>query len=227
LLSTATSTPTKQGDYKGIIDLLRTIGDTKILSSPRIMVLNNQEAKILVGSKDAYITSTVTQTEGNAVTAEAVNFVDVGIKLFVTPSINKNGFVTMKIRPEVSSSETKTIISQDKKTDVPIVSTSEAETTVLVKDGVTIIIGGLRKDERKKTVKKIPLLGEIPYLGALFRSTSDELKKTDLIILLTPHIMSGESPYTEISEIKPKDGAVAKMVKGNIILDKISSEPGE
>lgn len=221
IISTATGTPTKAGDYKGVIDILRTIGDTKILSSPRIMVINNQEAKILVGTKDAYITSTVTQTEGNAVTAETVNFVETGIKLFVTPTINKEGFVTMKIRPEVSSAETRMLVSQDKKTEVPIVTASEAETTVMVKDGVTIVIGGLRKDEHKKTVKKIPILGDIPGLKYLFSSTTDEVTKTDLVILLTPHIMSGETAYTDFSDIKPQDGAVVSMVNGNIVKDRI------
>lgn len=221
ILSTATSTPTNPEDYKGIIDILRTIGDTKILSSPRIMVLNNQEAKILVGTKDAYITSTVTQTQGNAVTAEAVNFVETGIKLFVTPIINEKGFVTMKIKPEVSSAETRTLISQDKKTEVPIVTSSEAETTVMVKDGVTIIIGGLRKDQHKKTVKKIPILGDLPGLRYFFSSTSDEITKTDLVILLTPHIMSGEVAYTDFSEIKPENGAVVNMVGGNIVKERI------
>ncbi|MFA5272300.1 MAG: secretin N-terminal domain-containing protein [Candidatus Omnitrophota bacterium] len=221
ILSTATTTPTQPGDYKAIIDALRTIGDTKILSSPRIMVMNNQEAKILVGTKDAYITSTVTQTEGNAVTAESVNFVETGIKLFVTPVINSKGFVIMKIKPEVSSAETKTIISQDKRTEVPIVTSSETETTVMVKDGVTIIIGGLRKDEHKKTVKKVPILGDIPGLRYFFSSTSDEINKTDLIILLTPHIMSGESAYIDFAQIQPQDGSVVSMVGGNIVKERI------
>jgi TonB family protein len=93
----------------------------------------------------------------------------------------------------------------------------------MVKDGVTIIIGGLKKDQRTKTVRKIPLIGDIPLLGFLFRSTSDDMDKTELVILLTPHIMSGETSYTDFSEIKPKEGAVAKMNKGNIIYEKFSS----
>lgn len=223
LLGAISSTPSAKGDYKAILDLLRTIGDTKILSSPRIMALNNQEAKILVGTKDAYITSTTSQAgSGSTVTSQSVNFVDVGIKLFVTPTINKDGFVTMKIRPEISSAIRTDITSEGKITQVPIVTTSETETTVLVKDGVTVIIGGLRKDERYKTVKKIPVAGDIPLLGFFFRSTSDELKKTELVILLTPHIMSGEAPYTDFSSIKPKEGVVAKMVRGNIVTEAIS-----
>lgn len=215
---------TNEGKYKGIIDLLRTIGDTKILSSPRIMVLNNQEAKILVGTKDAYITSTNSQTGDVVVTSQTVNFVDVGMKLYVTPTINNDGFVTMKIKPEISSAEAKELISQDKKTEVPIVTTSEAETTIMVKDGITIIIGGLKKDERKKTVKKIPGIGDIPLIGFLFRNTYDNVEKTDLVILLTPHIVSGEDSITDFSQVKPKDGIVAEMIDGTIIKNKI--DPG-
>lgn len=224
-LGTTSATPAAPGDYKVIFDILRTIGDTKILSSPRIMALNNQEAKILVGEKDAYITSTTSQSgTGTTVTSQEVNFVDVGIKLYVTPNANRDNFVTMKIRPEISSAETKDIISEDMVTQVPIVSTSEAETTVVVKDGVTIIIGGLRKDERLKTTKRLPILGDLPWIGYLFGSTSDQVRKTDLVILLTPHIMSGESSYTDFSEIKPKNGAVASMYKGNIVTEKISED---
>jgi type II secretory pathway component GspD/PulD (secretin) len=228
LIGTPSNTPGKPGEYKAIIDLLRTIGDTKVLSSPRITVLNNQEAKIHLGTRDAYITSTISQAgTGTTVTSQEVNFVDIGIQLSVTPTINRDGFVAMKIRPEVSSAETKHITSQGLITDVPIVSTSEAETAVMIKDGVTIIIGGLRKDEKTKTVKKVPVIGDIPLLGFLFRSTSDEVKTTDLVILLTPHIVSGESSYTDFSEVKPREGAVAKMVRGQVVKDKMSTTKQE
>jgi len=227
-VGTPSTSPTSPEHFKSVVDILRTIGDTKILSSPRIMVVNNQEARILVGTKDAYITSSISQSaSGPTVTSQSVNFVDVGIKLFVTPTISKDGFITMKIRPEISSAKRTQIISEDKKTEVPIVTTSEAETTVMVKDGVTIIIGGLKKDKREKTTKRIPILGDIPLLGYLFGSTSDEVTNTELVILLTPHLMSGESAFTDFSDLKPKDGLVAKMVKGEIITERIGSRPEE
>jgi len=223
LLGTADVLPKGKGEYKAILDLLRTIGETKILSSPRIMTLNNQEAKILVGSKEAYITSTTSQSgSGTTVISQNVNFVDVGIKLYVTPAINTDGFITMKIRPEISTSKLTDITSVGQITQVPIVSTSETETTVMVKDGITIIIGGLRKDEKTKTVTKIPLLGDIPFLGTLFRKTSDEVKRTELVILLTPHIMSGENAFTEFSDIRPVDGAITRMQDGNLTTERIT-----
>lgn len=187
-------------DRKGIIDLLRTIGKTKILSSPTIMALNNQEAKILVGTKEAYITSTTSQGgTGTQVTAQEVNFVDVGIKLYVTPTINKDGLVIMKIKPEVSSSKLTDLTSEGKITQVPIVTTSEAETTVGVKDGSTIVIAGLKKDKKEKEIKKIPLFGDIPILGLAFRSYSSTLTKTELVIFLTPHIIADDAPPKYVS----------------------------
>ncbi|KPK97224.1 MAG: hypothetical protein AMJ95_10225 [Omnitrophica WOR_2 bacterium SM23_72] len=223
-IGTADVAPNRPGQLKAVLELLQTIGDTKILSSPRIMVLNNQESKILVGTKEPYITSSISQTGETAVTAQSVNFVDTGIKLYVTPTINRDGFVTMKIKPEISSAEREEIKSDDKVTEIPIVSTSEAETTVMVKDGVTIIIGGLKKDEKIKTVKKIPLLGDIPLLGMLFRNTVDETNRSELVILLTPHIMSGEVPYTEFEEIKPQQGVVLSMKRGKIVSEKFGSK---
>ncbi len=224
--TTKTGAPNKPGQYKAIIDILRTIGDTKVLSSPRIITLNNQEAKIHVGTRDAYITSTTSQSgTGTAITSQSVNFVDVGIQLHVTPTINKDGFVTMKIKPELSDAIRTDLISDNQTTQVPIVSTSESESTVMVKDGVTIIIGGLRKDKRTKTVKKIPILGDIPGLGMIFKSTDDKVEVNELIILLTPHIMSGEKAYSDFSEVPPNNGVVAKMEKGDIVITKTSGAP--
>jgi type II secretory pathway component GspD/PulD (secretin) len=183
------STPTSAEDFRVIMDMLKTFGDVKTLSTPRIMATDGQEAKILVGSKKAYVTDTVTQTNSGTNTAEQVQFVDVGVKLYVTPTINKDGFITMKIRPEVSSTTSNYTTAQGN--TVPIVDTSEAETSVLVKDGVTVVMGGLMKNEKNKSTYKLPLLGEVPFLGALFRRTEDVTTKTELVIFLTPHIISG------------------------------------
>lgn len=191
-IGTADSTVTQKGNFSGALEFLQTFGETKILSSPRIMVLNNHEAKILVGTKDVYITSTISQSTGTSISAQTVEFVDVGVKLYVTPTINKLGYITLKIKPEISSSTRETIKTEDKETQVPIVTTSEAETTIIVKDGVSIIIGGLRKISREKERKQIPVLGNIPVLGVFFRSKKDEWSKNELIILLTPRIVSGD-----------------------------------
>jgi len=197
-----TGTPASVGQYTGIMNFLETFGETKILSSPRILALNNKEAKILVGTKEVYITSATSQNTTGAVTSDTVNFVDVGVKLYVTPTINKEGYITLKIKPEISSSETENITSQNQVSQIPVVTTSEAETTVIVKDGVSIIMGGLRKITHTKTRNQVPVLGSIPGLGLLFQSRKDLYQKDELVIVLTPHIISGDQSIEQ--ELKGK-----------------------
>lgn len=188
------TTVDETGEYRAVVEALKTIGTTNTLSTPRIAVTNNQEAKILVGTKEPYATQTTVTGEGGTVTtAESITFVDVGIKLYVTPTINKDGFITMKVRPEVSSTGTPYPTARGEK--IPVVSTTEAETTVTVKDGATIVIAGLMKDKKGKTVDKIPLLGDIPLLGIFFKKTQETITKTELVIFLTPHLFSGETTY--------------------------------
>lgn len=178
-------------NYTALVQALQQVGTTNTLSSPRITALNNEEAKIMVGSTEPYVTTTTTTpASGPTTTAEAVNFIDVGVKLYVTPTISKDNFITMKIRPEVSAADRTLVTSQNNK--IPIVDTSVAETKVMVKDGETIVIGGLIKDEMVDTVKKVPLFGDIPLVGFAFRSKDKTVKKTELVIFLTPHITYGE-----------------------------------
>ena len=179
-------------DYSVFLEALEAVGETNILSSPSITSLNHQEAKILVGSTQPYVTTTTTTpSSGPTTVAESVNFIEVGVKLYVTPTIHKDDFVTMKIRPEVSSVTTSLITSNNN--TIPVVESSEAETTVTVKDGVTIIIGGLIKDETIRTQNKVPLLGDIPLVGLAFRNSDDLKRKTEIIIFLTPRIISGDA----------------------------------
>ena len=178
-------------DYAVLLEALDTVGKTNILSSPRVTTLNNQEAKILVGSTEPYVTTTTTTpSSGPATTAESVNFIEVGIKLFVTPMIHQDNFITMKIKPEVSS-VTRNITTGNNNT-IPVVETSEAETTVSVKNGITIVIGGLIKDEKIESIKKIPVLGDLPLVGFAFRNQDKLIRKTELVIFLTPRIITGD-----------------------------------
>jgi len=178
-----------------LIRYLGTLGETKIISNPRLMVTENQEAKIHVGTREAYITSTTTTGQTTSTTAEDVQFIDVGIQLAVTPTINQDGFVTMKIKPEVSS--VVRTLTTPSKNQIPIVDTSTAETHVMVSDGMTVVMGGLRKNEKSSTNSQIPYLGKVPIIGPLFfnkNTTQDEL--TELVVLITPHIMDGTRMVT-------------------------------
>ncbi|MCX5680771.1 MAG: hypothetical protein NT079_00510, partial [Candidatus Omnitrophica bacterium] len=190
-------------DYTVLIDALDTIGKTNVLSNPRIAVVNNEEAKILVGSNQPYVTTqTTTPGSGPSTTAETVNFIEVGVKLFVTPTIHGDGYITMKIRPEVSSAANSLPTSSGNK--IPIVETSQAETIVMVKDNATIVIGGLIKEQDNKTINKVPFLGDLPLLGFAFRNESKIKKKTEIVIFLTPKIISGDQIF-EPSAVKGKE----------------------
>lgn len=192
-----------KNNFRAVLELLQTVGKANVLSTPQIAVVENEEAKILVGTREAYVTSLVTQTAQAATTAEQITFIDVGLQLKVTPSINGERFVTMKIKPEVSA--VRRFLTTSSGNQVPIVETSSAETTVMVKDGVTIVIAGLMKEERVFGERKLPILGDIPILGLAFRSREDSVVKTELIFFLTPSIISGAESLANARPPLPTD----------------------
>ncbi|MFH1723982.1 MAG: secretin N-terminal domain-containing protein [Elusimicrobiota bacterium] len=184
-------------EFTATLSMLKTVGETNLLSSPRIMALNGQEAKILVGTKEAFVTTTVVNPGGSGVTttSEQVTFVDVGIQLFVTPIIGEDGFITMKVKPEVSSVNNTITTSQGN--SIPIVRTSQAETSVMIQDGTTLVIGGLIEDRKEKNVNRVPILSRIPLLGFFFKSVSEQIRKSELVIFLTPRIVTGAAKIKE------------------------------
>jgi type IV pilus secretin PilQ/predicted competence protein len=179
-----------EADVDLLINYLNTIGNTQILSNPKIAAINNQEAKIHVGERQAYVTTTTTSGQTTTTVSEEVTFIDVGIQLSVTPVINENGYIRMKIKPEISSVVSTLVTPSNNR--IPIIDTSMAETTVLVKDGTTIVIGGLQKEEETDDKEQLPLLGKIPILGFFFSSDTKNKTKTELLIMLTPRIVSGD-----------------------------------
>ncbi|MFH0840251.1 MAG: secretin N-terminal domain-containing protein [Candidatus Omnitrophota bacterium] len=193
----------------GAIRALTTVGKTNVISSPRITVLNNEEAKVLIGTNQPYVTSTTTvPSAGSPVTSESVTYIDVGITLRVTPTINNDGFVTMKIKPEISSLGTPIETAHAAGAtgnQIPVVSKSETDTTVMVKDGTTILIAGLIQDRDIETIDKVPILGDIPIIGYAFKSqskgstssTSNQPEKKEIVIFLTPYIMDGTESFPE------------------------------
>ncbi|MCX5703311.1 MAG: hypothetical protein NT066_02300, partial [Candidatus Omnitrophica bacterium] len=178
-----------KNDFDLLFKLLKTLGETRMLSSPKIVAVNNQEAKIHVGERQAYVTTTTSTGQTTSTIAEEVNFVDIGVQISVTPTINEDGFITMKIKPEISSVSSR--LTPPTGNTIPIIDTSMVETTVMVKDGNTIIITGLRKDEKTRSYEQVPILGKIPLLNYAFRNGYNTIERTELLILLTPHIISG------------------------------------
>jgi type II secretory pathway component GspD/PulD (secretin) len=181
---------TGKRDLDFLLNYLQTLGNARLLSNPKIVAVNNQEAKIHIGERQAYVTTTTTSSGTSASTvAEEVQFVDVGIQLSVTPNINDDGFVTMKIKPEISSVSSTLITSTNNK--IPIIDTSATETTVMIKDGTTLIVGGMRKDEKSSGSEGIPFLSQLPFIGNVFKTSTGKTERVELVVLLTPHIISG------------------------------------
>lgn len=176
-------------EFQAVLEVLKSRSDTKIISNPTIATLDNQEAKILVGEV-FNIPTYVTDTSTGRLTISGYTARDLGIKLTVTPHINPQGDIVVELHPEVSS-----FLSFDNFGNVlaPRFSTREAETTVMIKDGQTIVIGGLVKENIVDTRYKVPFLGDIPILGYLFSKKEKTIDKTDLLFFITTRIIDGET----------------------------------
>jgi MSHA biogenesis protein MshL len=188
--------------YNLVFNMLEEFGNTKILSRPRMVVVNKEEAKILVGSREAFITQSLSQAQTTTVRAETVQFIDVGVKLKVVPTIGKDGFITMRIKPEISS--VRETLTTSEGSQIPIVETSETETVVKVKDGTTIMIGGMVKDETRDAIKGWPGASKLPLVGTFFGNRIKQSPvKTETIVFITPHLIKGDLQIVEAkSEIK-------------------------
>ena len=178
-------------NYNVILTLLDQYSTTRVVTRPRIVAVNKEEAKLLVGTREAYVTSSQSQAETTTVTSESVQFIDVGVKLSVVPTIGSDGFITMKIKPEVST--VTDTLTTPAGSIVPIVSTSQAETVVKIKSGYTLVLTGLMKTEDTDTSTGIPKLNRVPIVGSLFGSQNKETKKSELVVFITPTIISGSS----------------------------------
>jgi len=181
-------------DFDVLFKYLNTFGSTKILACPQISVINNEEAKIHVGERQAYVTTSTTDGQTTKTVSESVTYVDVGLQFSVIPTINDDGYITMKVKPEISNVVDVIISSSDNQ--IPIIDTTMAETTVVVKDGTTIMIGGLRKEEEVSASQETPFLGRIPFLGFFFSDKVKTTRHVEILILLTPHIIEGDQLTT-------------------------------
>jgi type IV pilus secretin PilQ/predicted competence protein len=168
-------------DTAAFIEALAQEGNVKTLANPKILAVDKQEAEIIIGDKLGYRITTTTQTSS----LESVEFLDVGTQLLLTPRISDDGLVLMEIHPEVSDGS---IDAQG----LPSESTAEATTHMLVRDGQTIVLGGLIQERTIDHVTKVPLLGDIPWLGHLFRRTTKSKTFSELVVLITPHIVGPE-----------------------------------
>jgi len=177
-------------DFGLLVRALEAQGKLEILSNPQLLISNNQIGKIQVG-EDIGIVELVERTPQGG-TVSDVSRQDVGVLLNVTPTINDDGFVRMEIKPEISQLSTKTTqISQDVST--PVITKRTLDTIVSVKDGQSVVIGGLIQTIVEDRETRVPLLGDIPIIGVPFRTIKKTNTKTELLVVLTPRIIPGAS----------------------------------
>ncbi len=157
---------------------LEDVTDVVVLANPKLLIMNKQRGQIMVGRKDGYLTTIVTETTAT----QAVEFLETGTQLFVRPYIASDGYVRLEVHPEDSTGG----LTADQ---LPWETTTECTSNVLVKDGHTIIIGGLFRESTSNNRSQIPVLGNIPIAGALFRGRADSTIREEVVILITPHII--------------------------------------
>jgi len=178
---------TKVPALTAVLRAAETRDNINILSSPHLLTLDNKEAEIVVGENVPFITSTSRDTTNIANVINTIERKDVGIILRLTPHIHESDFVNLEIFQESSAVKGDSLLTTN--TVGPTTTKRSAKTSVLVKNGDTVVLGGMMQETFTNTVSQIPLLGDIPLLGNLFRFKSVSRKKTNLLIMLTPHII--------------------------------------
>jgi len=178
---------------------LETDANAKILSTPNLMTLDNEEARIVVGKNVPFITGQYTNTGGGTTPAnpfQTIERKDVGLTLRVRPQISEGGTIKMQIAQEISTLDGATLNNPTG----PVTNKRSIDTTVMADDGTIIALGGLIQDIYEGGIEKVPLLGDIPFLGWLFRYDSRKRQRSNLIVFLRPEILRDRDSYADITK---------------------------
>ena len=197
-------------DFSGVIDLLSTQGNVQVLSSPRITATNNQKAIIKVGEDEYFVTdvSSTTTTGTSTTTTPEIDLTPFfsGIALDVTPQIDADGEVILHIHPSVTitDEQTKTIRLSNEDIILPLAQSSvrESDTIIRAKSGEIVVIGGLIETRKVNLESKTPFLGDIPFMGELFKSKSESVQKKELVILLKPIVIGQDTWKNQLQDAR-------------------------
>ncbi len=170
------------------IRALEQVTDTSVIANPKVLALNKQAGNVIVGRRDGYITTTVTETQA----IQKVEFLETGTQLTFRPFVGTDGYIRMELHPEDS-------VGGLTAAQLPFEQTTEVTTNVIVRDGHTILIGGLFREVDTDSRSQLPLLGDLPGIGELFRSTADSVDREEVIILLTVRIIKNDAEYARFS----------------------------
>jgi general secretion pathway protein D len=201
-------------EVKAILRAQASKGNVDVISSPSLMVLNNQEAKINVGqqvpistgSSSIPLTGGVgTGTSGSFAQSNTIQYMDTGVTLEVTPRVNANGMVIMDIKQIVSNVVSVPTDASDTQKQSPTIDKKEIESSVAVLDGETIALGGLIDEQNTENKSGIPWLYELPLIGPMFGSTTYDKTKNELVVLITPRVVKSKLDSSKVTnEFKRK-----------------------
>lgn len=164
-----------------------TSGNVRIISRPVLLASNNTEARLLVGSQRPFIQVSRSLPTDAPSRDQVVQYRDVGTRLTVRPTINQDGYVSLAVQQEINAATAEVAF------DAPVISTREAVTQVLVRDGQTIVLGGMRDEQRERSSTGIPFLSSLPIVGGLFGTTGQRASNTELYLFLTPRILTSDA----------------------------------
>ncbi len=169
------------GSLGAFLNALETVGDANVIAAPRLLCLNKQRAEIHIGSEKGYVSTTVTE---NAAT-ETVECLEVGTQLRLRPYVSEDGMIRMEIHPELSTGDVKV----EQGITIPDKDVTQVTTNVMIRDGRTVVIGGLIREDLHKNATQVPFFGSLPLAGLAFRKKTEDIDREEVIILITPHIV--------------------------------------
>ncbi|MBT4839067.1 MAG: type II secretion system secretin GspD [Methylococcales bacterium] len=210
-----TYTLEKSGSARGLIEALATKTNVKVLSSPSIMVLNNQSAKIEVGDEVPVLTQQQQSTTGSTTDSStspaivnSIQYKKAGVILSVTPRVNSGGLVTMEVSQEVSD----VVANNTSGIDSPKITQRKVETNVAVQSGQTVVLGGMIKDKTSKDNTGVPFLKDIPWLGHLFKSVDNGDERTELLVMIKPIVIDSTQKANDVTnEYKSRMKKVSRV----------------
>ena len=215
-------------DFTATLRAIAQAGKAQLLSRPSILARNNQPATIQIGQNVPLITNVRYDSFGNAI--NSVSYQAVGIILKVTPFITSDGLVQMIVQPSTSAIDPSTSIPISAGVSAPVIDVRSADTVVITPDGQTVVIGGLMRNDSGEVITKIPILGDIPLLGALFKHKVTNDTKTELLIFLTPHVISAPSQLAMMSATEQNHMLIPKSYSEEQLdrfLDKVPAKKAD
>lgn len=211
------------GDFTGFLEFLETQGDVHVLSSPRVSTVNNQKAVIKVGTDEFFVTDVDTNSNAASGSTSTNQSVDIeltpffsGVALDVIPQISADGIVTLHIHPSVSevNERIKQInLTATNQLSIPLALSTirESDSIVRARSGQVVVIGGLMQNQTKDLVSSVPLLGDLPLVGGLFRHKQQVTRKSELVILLRPIVVGGDQTWAD--EVKKITGSFGNITQ--------------